>query len=103
MILKGTSNKGTSRTRSCNQAYAFTTYELLGCNTCFPFSLPAQYEDHVGTFDFQLWEPKKGFFLNFLYEYSPRNDDYGEEMLAPSLTRYKEDTHFNQYYALLGN
>ena len=64
--------------------------------------MPAKYDDHMGDFDIQLWEQNKRFCLNLLHEHSPRKVDYGEEILAPSLTRYEDDNHLDQYYAFFG-
>ena len=65
--------------------------------------MPADYDDYMGYFDVQLWEPGREFCLNLSYEYSTRIDDQGEEILVPSLTRYEKDDHLDVYYPLFGS
>jgi hypothetical protein len=65
--------------------------------------MPAVYDDYMGDFEIQLRNPDSGFCLNLSYLYSTRNHDYGEELLAPGLTCYEEDTRLEPFYALYGN
>ncbi len=64
--------------------------------------MPAIYDDYIGDFDIQLWNPDSGFCLNLHHFNSTRNDNYGEELLSPGLTRHEEDNHLEPFYALYG-
>jgi hypothetical protein len=64
--------------------------------------MPAHYDEYMGYFDVQLWEPQKEFCLNLAHDYSTRNIGKGEEVLAPGLTRYEKDNHLDSFYNLFG-
>jgi hypothetical protein len=65
--------------------------------------MSAKYYPEVGPeLVVDLWEPGKGFSLNLNFEPEYLLDNFRNNSIAPTLSRYEEDNYLDQYYGLFG-
>jgi hypothetical protein len=62
----------------------------------------ARYEEYYGSFEVDLWLPRKGFSLHLDHEYDYDLGEYRREALVPDISRYKRERFLDEYYPLFG-